>query len=117
MEEKAAQQALVDLAIDSAKENKQHAKRWFTAFLISNATWAMVVLVIVFSFLKFESQFEYETTETTETTVYQDTGEGSGNNVYQAGEHATYNEGGEMNGEAGDQKQDYEENDENENVE
>lgn len=117
MEEKAAQQALVDLAIDSAKENKQHAKRWFTAFLISNATWAMVVLVIVFSFLKFESQFEYETTETTETTVYQDTGEGSGNNVYQAGEHATYNEGGETNGEAGDQKQDYEENDEDENVE
>lgn len=117
MEEKAAQQAFVDLAIDSAKENKQHAKRWFTAFLISNAIWAIVVLVIVLSFLKFESQFEYETTETTETTVYQDTGEGSGNNVYQAGEHATYNEGGEMNCEAGDQKQDYEENDENENVE
>ena len=35
------------------------------------------------------------TTETTETiTVEQDTGEGSGNNVYQAGEYATYSEGG-----------------------
>lgn len=114
---KDAQKALMDLALDSAKENKLHAKRWFTAFLISNAIWASVVIVIVLSFLWFESQFEYETTETTETTVYQDTGEGSGNNVYQAGEHATYNEGGELNGEAGDQNQDYEENDENEDVE
>lgn len=32
------------------------------------------------------------TTET--TTVTQDTGEGDGNNVYQAGEYATYEEGG-----------------------
>lgn len=32
------------------------------------------------------------TTETTEVT--QDTGEGSGNNVYQSGEYATYDEGG-----------------------
>lgn len=32
------------------------------------------------------------TTETTEVT--QDTGEGFGNNVYQAGEYATYDEGG-----------------------
>lgn len=30
---------------------------------------------------------------TEETTVTQDTGEGSGNNVYQAGEYATYDEG------------------------
>lgn len=28
------------------------------------------------------------------TTVTQDTGEGEGNNVYQAGEYATYDEGG-----------------------
>lgn len=32
-------------------------------------------------------------TEVTTTTVTQDTGEGHGNNVYQAGEHATYSEG------------------------
>ncbi len=112
MEEKAAQQALVDLAIDSAKENKQHAKRWFIAFLISNAIWAVVVLVIVLSFLKFESQFEYETTETTETTVYQDTGDGAGNNIYQAGEYATYNEGGELNGKASNQNENYEDGEE-----
>lgn len=34
------------------------------------------------------------TSETTTTTVNQDTGEGQGNNVYQAGEYATYDEGG-----------------------
>ena len=34
------------------------------------------------------------TTETTTTTIEQDTGEGNGNNVYQSGESATYNEGG-----------------------
>lgn len=32
-------------------------------------------------------------TTTNETTITQDTGEGSGNNVYQAGENATYSEG------------------------
>lgn len=36
-----------------------------------------------------------ETTTTTTTEVTQDTGEGSGNNVYQAGEGSVYNEDGE----------------------
>lgn len=35
-----------------------------------------------------------ESTTTTTTEVTQDTGEGSGNNVYQAGENSTYNEAG-----------------------
>ena len=35
-----------------------------------------------------------ETTTTTTTTVEQDTGEGSGNNVYQAGEDSTYTQNG-----------------------
>ena len=39
-----------------------------------------------------EIQIEGSTT-TNETTVTQDTGEGSGNNVYQAGANATYSEG------------------------
>ena len=39
-----------------------------------------------------EIQIEGSTT-TNETTITQDTGEGSGNNVYQAGENATYSEG------------------------
>jgi hypothetical protein len=58
----------------------------------------------VVAFLRFESQFEYST-ETTETTVTQESGE-NGNNIYQSGDHATYNEGGELNGEAGDQVED-----------
>ena len=36
---------------------------------------------------------EIGVTEETTTTVTQDTGEGSGNNVYQAGEYAEYAEG------------------------
>lgn len=39
-----------------------------------------------------EIEVSGETTTTT-TTVEQDTGEGSGNNVYLSGEHATYDEG------------------------
>lgn len=35
------------------------------------------------------------TTETTTTEVTQDTGEGSGNNVYLDGDDTTYNEGGD----------------------
>lgn len=108
--EKNAQQALIDLAVDSAKENKEHAKKWFIGFIVSNAIWAAVVLVIVLSFLWFESQFEYESTQ---TTISQDTGEGSGNNIYQSGEHATYNEGGDLNGKASNNNQDNEEDEEN----
>lgn len=113
---KDAQQALMDLALDSAKENKQHAKRWFRAFVISNVLWAVVFIVAISLFFYRESQFEYEASETNETTtVYQDTGEGAGNNIYQAGEYATYNEGGELNGEAGDQdNEDYKDGEENE---
>lgn len=37
--------------------------------------------------------------DTTTTTVEQDTGEGSGNNVYLSGEYATYDEAGEEGGE------------------
>lgn len=35
-----------------------------------------------------------ETTTTTTTTVEQDTGEGSGNNVFQSGENSTYTQNG-----------------------
>ena len=46
-------------------------------------------------FMEYLDTIEYTTTGTvTETTVTQDTGEGSGNNVYQAGSDAVYNEAG-----------------------
>lgn len=41
-----------------------------------------------------ETVAEMEVVSETTTTINQDTGEGSGNNVYQAGEQATYNEAG-----------------------
>lgn len=40
--------------------------------------------------------------ETTTTTVMQDTGEGSSNNVYQSGESATYNEAASSSAENGE---------------
>lgn len=57
-------------------------------------------IAIAAIFIQYESQWEHETTT---TTITQDTGEGSGNNVYQAGENATYtqegvNDDGETNG-------------------
>lgn len=41
-----------------------------------------------------EMEVVSETTTTTTTEVTQDTGEGSGNNVYLDGDQTTYNEGG-----------------------
>lgn len=87
--------ALVELYKDTAQENRKHAKRWFLFSLFSNIMWAVVVLVMVIGFLIWDSQFEYiDGATTTETEVTQETS-GDGNNVYQAGEYATYNEGGE----------------------
>lgn len=53
-------------------------------------------LAIVGGFLWYESQFQWVDTETTTTTITQDTGEGTGNNVYQEGENAVYNQGKEV---------------------
>lgn len=48
------------------------------------------------------AEMEVTQEETTTTTVTQDTGEGSGNNVYQSGESATYNEAAKQNGSSGE---------------
>lgn len=42
-----------------------------------------------------ETVAEMEVVSETTTTITQDTGEGNGNNVYQSGEKATYNESGD----------------------
>lgn len=87
--------ALNEIYRHLAEENKVHSKRWFIGFIISNIMWMLVVVAMVVGFLIWDSQFEYiEGTTTTETEITQETS-GDGNNVYQAGEHATYNEGGE----------------------
>lgn len=47
-------------------------------------------IIIAGIFIHYESQW---TTTTTTTTITQDTGEGTGNNVYQSGEGANYIQG------------------------
>lgn len=54
----------------------------------------IVNLIICGIFIAYESQFQTVSTTTTTTEVTQDTGEGEGNNVYQAGENAVYEEDG-----------------------
>lgn len=70
---------------------KEANKRLFIALVIS----LLVNAFTVAGFLWYESQWEYATTTET-VTIEQDTGEGTGNNVYQAGENALYtqSEGG-----------------------
>lgn len=72
---------------DRAKDNK----RLWIALIIS----IIMNLFIMGGFLYYESQWTQvpSTTTTETTTVTQDTNEGAGNNVYQAGENATYSQG------------------------
>lgn len=51
----------------------------------------VINVIIVGIFVLYESQME--TSTQTETYIEQDTGEGSGNNVYQAGSNAKYIQG------------------------
>ena len=69
-------------------ESKRREDFWLRIVLIISL---LVNIVIAGIFVVYESQWKY--TETTTTTVTQDTGEGSGNNVYQAGENANYIQG------------------------
>lgn len=83
--------ALNRIVMALLQSQKETNKRLFIALILS----LLCNLFIVGGFLWYESQWEYVTTETvTTTTVEQDTGEGTGNNVYQSGENATYSEGG-----------------------
>lgn len=79
--------ALNKITMKLLHDRAADCKRLWIALVIS----ILVNLALVGGFLGYESQWEYTTTET--TTVTQDTGEGTGNNVYQAGENATYHQG------------------------
>lgn len=65
-------------------ESKRREDFWLRVILVISL---LVNIAIAGIFAWYESGW---TTTTTTTTVSQDTGEGSGNNVYQAGENATY---------------------------
>lgn len=62
------------------------------AILVVIALALCLVTVSVFAVLASGIQIEHTTTTTTET-ITQDTGEGGGNNIYQAGQGAQYIEG------------------------
>lgn len=100
--------ALNKIAMEMLK-SKRREDFWLRIILLVSLC---VNLLIVGLFLLYESQFT--TTETTvTTTVEQDTGEGEGNNVYQAGENAQYIQG---NGVLTDGETDHSYNDNNSNT-
>jgi hypothetical protein len=68
-------------------ESKRREDFWLRIILIISLL-ANIAIAGIFTW--YESGW---TTTTTTTTVTQDTGEGSGNNVYQAGENANYIQG------------------------
>lgn len=83
--------AFIETVLVMASETRKQNKRLFIAVV----TLASIVVAMVVCFFIWLTRVEFTssvmTTET--TTITQDTGEGSGNNIYQSGEHATYNDG------------------------
>lgn len=79
---------VIDLLVDRRKENL----RLWIALVIS----ILINLLIVVGFLYYNSLFEYDaiTTTTTETTTVTQDQDSGGNNIYQAGEYATLDQGG-----------------------
>ncbi len=79
--------ALNKIILKLLKDRAAECKRLWVALIIS----ILVNLVIVGGFLWYESLWDYAvTTETVE--VDQDTGDGSGSNIYQSGDNSTYND-------------------------
>lgn len=70
----------------SMLESKRREDFWLRIILILSI---LVNLVICIVFVQYEKHISTETI----TTVEQDTGEGSGNNVFQSGESAKYIQG------------------------
>lgn len=85
-ESKAFNQITLDLL---EQKKKEHLRLWIVILAL------VVVNLLEFGlFVWYESTSEVVETTTT-TTIEQDTGSGTGNNVYQSGKKATYNEGSE----------------------
>lgn len=78
--------ALNKVTMSLLHDRALECKRLWIALIIS----ILVNVFTISAFLWYESQWEYTTTET--TTITQDTGEGGGNNIYQSGENAVYNQ-------------------------
>lgn len=80
--------AFVEMAKDMLIEAKRQNKRLFCALIIS-------ICIIFTMVIAFFIWFNSVDTAVTTTTIEQ--AADTGNNVYQSGAEATYNEGGELN--------------------
>ena len=88
-------QALNQIVLDLlTQKKKEHLRLWIIILAL-----ILINLLEVSLFIWYESNMEVSevttTTTTSTTTVEQDTGEGNGNNIYQSGEYAQYQEGGD----------------------
>lgn len=82
------QEAMNSVAVELLSQQRQHNKHLFIALIVS----IVINIAIVIAFLAYESQWEYAVeSSTTETTVTQEQCEDDGSNVFQTGEHTTYN--------------------------
>lgn len=82
------QEAMNSVAVELLSQQRQHNKHLFIALIVS----IVINIAIVIAFLIYEAQWEYVVEGySTETTVTQEQCENGGSNVFQTGEHATYN--------------------------
>ena len=82
------QEAMNSVAVELLSQQRQHNKHLFIALIVS----IMINIAIVIAFLIYEAQWEYVVEgSSTETIVTQEQCENGGSNVFQTGEHATYN--------------------------
>lgn len=95
-EEKLTEQSLAILQI--AKDIVRNSRRRDLLLVILLIISILANVFISLIFIGYESQFTTETVETITTTVEQDTGDGGGNNIYQAGENASYIQGDYVEG-------------------
>ena len=93
-EEEINEQSLAMLQI--AKDIVRNSRRRDTLLVVLLIISLLVNLAMAAIFVGYESQFTTETVET--VTVEQDTGDGGGNNIYQAGERASYIQGNYVEG-------------------
>lgn len=82
--------AFAETILALAYENKKQSKRLFIAVIVLIG----VIVAMIAGFFVWLSSVELDelTTTTESTTITQNTEEGSGNNVYQSGEYATYSD-------------------------
>ena len=85
--------ALMKLYETIAHNEAENSRRWHKQLIWTNIIWAIIVVALVIAHFVYESQFTTLETSDITTTITQENEDG--NNVYQPGERAIYNEGGD----------------------